>query len=430
MEQPQGVKPKIIMNIYCTYLVLFIIKRNYFDFSYIFYNEHLLTLLSFVHYNLVIMLKNVLRKIGMNLTSGRPKIIFGPIDKEDGEMIFSYVKKLVEGSYPDVEFFEGEKIKEFKSLGENRLSRNRACLLIDDIFKRDDFAVLINQAYGNENVILIGLSRYSDKAIDYNLMTLIGGRYESYYWFGRSFSDLHDADFIAYLSKGERLFNKGGDYSSRALRQVAKSMKLKKPEELKTLFDVIMKNAGKPYSVRELAKNLPVPLSPNTVIKYLDAYENAFLLHRIEGFDFLKMRQTERKFRLYPYDTSLYSFNLREAAGHVDLLSLTPLLGRLKEEGYECHYGYFHQQRMGPAGSRIYRDEDIGLYAKKDRELIFALNIGGENDPEPNLLRLSGAIERYIVYSGSSKRECDARGLYHVGIEYLLSDEFDYGRNR
>ena len=376
------------------------------------------------------MLKNVLSRIGANLSNGRAKIIFGSLGWGNRKEIFSYARKLVEGRFSDVEFFEGDTVDEFKKMNLSRNSEKRACLLIDNIFERDDFTVLINQAFGNRNVTIIGISSFDPISVDYNKMTTIAGRYESYYLASHAFSEIpFDVDFTAYLSKGGLLFKDNEDYLNKSLARIEKEMNSRKLEALRGFFKFVVENSGRPWSERALSTSVAATLSPNTIGKYLDIYVENFLLYRLEGFDFLRMSKIGGNFRLYPFDTSLYGFSQREAAMHVDLLSMTPLIGRLKEEGYDCYYGYFHQQRMLSGGTRRYQDENVGIYATDgNRQLVFALNIGGPDGTEQNISRISPTAEKYIVESGKSPAEYDNVGVRHVGIEYLLGDEFDWRR--
>lgn len=373
------------------------------------------------------MINEALRKIGANLPNGRAKIFFGPIGKEGQAEIFSYLRELVKGSYPDTEFFEGGKIAQFKSsMTENR-SGKRVCLLVEDIFERGDFPVLINQAYGNKNIILIGISRFGHNAVDYGKMTTIGGRYESYFLFAQPFSP--ETNFVSYLSKGSRSFD-GEGYLEGSLSRIAEEAKTRKKEDVRKLYDFIVCSAGKPLSIREMSSSLPSPLSPHTVSKYLDAYVDHFLIYRLEAFDLMKMRLTGGRFRLYPYDTSLYRYGTRETAEKIDLLSMTPLIARLKEEGYECFHGQMNRQKMQPDGSRKYECEDIGVYAVNGkRKLLFVLNIGGEKKIGQSLLRLSPAIRKYVLESGNSKEDYDDNGICHIGVEYVLGEEFDWRRS-
>lgn len=372
------------------------------------------------------MLKDTLNKIGNNLTNGRAKVIFGPLGKKESEEIFSYFKKLITRVYPDIEIYEGEAISQLKSFNTKQASTKRCCLLIDDIFAQDDFTVMINQAYGSKNVIIIGISHFDDKALDYGKMTLIAGRYESYYLSPASFSlALPNIDFVNYLSKGKMLFSKE-DYLSESLTKIENELKTRRSGALRNLYDFIVKKAGKAWSIRELSSCLPISLSPNTISRYLEAFVDNFLLYKLEGFDLTKMKPVGNNFRLYPYDTSLYSYTLREVASSIDLLSLTPLISRLKEEGYECYFGYMYKQKLQPDNSRKYVYEDVGIYANNgQRQLLFALNISGSHDFKANMLRLSPTIEKYIVENGNGEKEFDNHDLCHIGIEYLLGDNFN-----
>lgn len=88
------------------------------------------------------------------------------------------------------------------------------------------------------------------------------------------------------------------------------------------------------------------------------------------------MRVIKHNIRLYPYDTSFYQYNKKELLKNLDIVSMTLLIGSLKEEGYKVYYDYFHQQVLTPDHKKQYQDEDIGIFATNHkRSLVFFMNL-------------------------------------------------------
>lgn len=377
------------------------------------------------------MLKNILKRIENDLSNGRSKIIFGALSNQRRKELLSYVMNLVSGEFSSVEFFEGDLINSFKRLDIKNGIDKWYCVLVDDLFVREDFAVLINKVFGKRNVVMIGTSSHDINAIDPSKITTIAGRFDSYYLADHSFSDLPSGiDFVTYLSKGGRIFGDNNQlYTERVLERIKMENAMRKPDTFSAFFDYSIRQAGKNMSEREMSLGFDSRLSPNTIGKFLDVFTTNFLLYKLKGFDFSKMRKIQRNFRLYPYDTSLYSYNRKESAMNINLLTMTLLIGRAKEEGYDCYYGYFHRQKMMADGKRKYCDDNVGLYVTDGkRQMVFSLNIGQEESVSNNMniVSVSSMVEKYIVESGKSSGYYDNKGVCHIGVEYLLGDGFDW----
>lgn len=392
------------------------------------FNAQIFTMLKNAQYNGTAMFRSVLEKIEKALDNARPKIIFGPLGIEERKELFANLKGLVLSKYPDAEVAFVGKEHLSDPFSSNKPTGSHRCLLIDDIFNRNDFTVMINQAFGDKGTLLIGVSTFDVSAVDYAKMTTIAARFDSFYPSGRSFSDIpFDLSFMEYLTKGNSLFG-DGDYLGSALSNIESAMGLRKPGILRGFFDFILKKSGEACSERKLSSDSPLPLSPNTVGKYLGIFATNFLIYRLEGFDFVKMRKISNNFRLYPFDPSACGLSQRDAAVNVDMLAMVPLIGKAKEEGYDCFFAYFHRQRSFGKGKRRYFDEVVGLYASNGiRHLVFSLNLSGNNGIINGLIQVPQTFEKYLVAGGSFSKERDARGFYHVGIEHLLGEDFDWG---
>lgn len=182
------------------------------------------------------------------------------------------------------------------------------------------------------------------------------------------------------MSKGYRLLKNGFDNLDEILREISKNLNARKEEEIFSLFHFLLQNTGKSLSGRKLSLDYDSKLTPVTIGKYLDQYVEHFPLYRLEGFDLSTMKETRGNFRLYPYDTSMYSFSSRQVAEHLDLLSMTPVIGKLKEDSFECHSAYIHKQKP-INGKRTYIEEDVGILAvKNNKRFLIALNMSGSND--------------------------------------------------
>ncbi len=266
-----------------------------------------------------------------------------------------------------------------------------------------------------------------EDAFDYDRLTTMAGRYDSYYVSPFSFLlPQQGEDFLSSLiKKGPSSKKEQG--ASALFAKTAFAKKARKAKEAEEMVSLFLAQAGRKLSLRGLS-SLSSELAPNTVKRLLQECEARFLVYRLGEIELKSMKESCNSFRLYPSDPSAYGFSRREAAEKADLLCASPLIGRLKEEGYSLRFGYLRERVRIEGGVRALREEDIGIYAKKGRRtMLFALDVSGEGKGAKAIRKASPFLERYLVLSGDFAPRLDSVGVKRVGIENLLSDDFDWG---
>lgn len=372
-----------------------------------------------------VMLGKTLNEITSTLSDLRAKVLFGSFGKEEIDAVASYLKQALELAYPESEFFFGNSLGEFKAKASSPLKKH-CCLLLDEPFEKKEFPSLVNLAYGNKDITLIGFSSIDSSALDYDRLTTMAGRYDSYYVSPFSFLlPSKDKDFLSLLIEGGS-FSKKEQGAFSLFQQTAFAQKARKEKEAEEMVSLFIGQAGRKLSLRGLS-SLSSSLAPNTVKRLLDECEARFLIYRLGEIELKGMKESCNSFRLYPADPSVYGFSRREAAEKADLLCLSPLIGRLKEEGYSLRFGYIRERVQTEGGARALRDEEVGVYAKKGRRtMLFALDVSGGGKGAKAIQKASPLFERYLVLSGDSAPRSDSRGVKRIGIESLLSDDFDW----
>lgn len=368
------------------------------------------------------MLAKTLSKISSTLSDLHAKIFFGSFKREEVDAITAYFRQALEVAYPDTEFFSGNSLEQFKARVSLPLERH-CCLLLEEPFERKDFPSLVNLAYGNKGITLIGLSSIESSAIDYDRLTTMAGRFDSYYVSPFSFLlPRQGEDFLALLIKGIPSSRKE-ECGFAFFRNAILTLNTRKESEVDKTLSLLLNQAGKKLSLRSLSS----PLAPNTVRRLLNECESRFLIYRLGEIELKGMKESCNSFRIYPSDPSVYGLSRREAAEKADLLCASPLIGRLKEEEYSLRFGYIRERVQTEKGVREFRNEDVGIYAKKGRRaMLFAFDVSGEGKGTEAIQKANPLIDRYLVLSGDFAPRPDSHGVKRVGIEYLLSDDFDW----
>ena len=370
------------------------------------------------------MLTGTLEKITDSLSDLHAKILFGRFGEKEIETIMSYFGQTLKILHPDAELFYSDSLDKFKARASS--SGSHCCLLLENPLERSDFPSLVNLAYGNKGITLIALSTSSASSLDYAKLTTMAGRYDSYYLSPCSFWPQREGeDLISSLLQGGSAHDRKQG-SSAFLPYLPCASKIRKKEETANLLSVLLSHAGESLSLRRIS-SFSSSLVPNTVRRLLLECESRFLFYRLDEIELNSMKVRRSSFRLYPSDPSAYPFTRREAAEKADLLCLSPIIGKLKEEGYSIFYGYLRlrERRTGP--KRAYYDEGVGLYARKGRrEMILSLDVSGKGEGEKAIQKASPLLRRFLVQSGEEPPRQGSRGVFRVGIECLLSDDFDW----
>jgi hypothetical protein len=132
------------------------------------------------------------------------------------------------------------------------------------------------------------------------------------------------------------------------------------------------------------------------------------------------MRVIKHNFRLYPYDTSFYQYNKKELLKNIDIVSMTPLIGSLKEEGYKVYYGYFHQQVLTPDHKKQYHDKDIGIFATNHkRSLVFIMNLSERDLNYKAIKKIPAYIEKYVVDNQHHEPYPGNDGVWYTNPSHL-----------
>ena len=128
----------------------------------------------------------------------------------------------------------------------------------------------------------------------------------------------------------------------------------------------------------------------------------------------------KHKFRLYPYETSFYQYNKKELLKNINIVSMTPLIGSLKEEANKVYYGYFHQQVLTPDHKRQYQDEDIGIFATNHkRSLVFFMNLSERELNYKAIKKIPAYIEKYVVENQHPEPYPGNDGVWYTNPSYL-----------
>jgi uncharacterized protein len=196
-------------------------------------------------------------------------------------------------------------------------------LFLDEIAYRKDFEVQLKNLYDNQNVKIFASS--SQSSVLKKRKSLITGRakiieilpldFDEYLSFkqitlGKKDAHLIDKYFEEYLQYGgipEFVLRGDMEYLKELvddiiLKDIAAEYNVKDNFLLKDFFLLLMERSGKVFSINKLANILKV--SPDTVRRYLEYFQNTYLIHLLPRFGKTNERLLSAK-KIYAADLGI-----------------------------------------------------------------------------------------------------------------------------
>lgn len=330
--------------------------------------------------------------------------------------------------YIDFESREYSGVSDHDSLSgllETKIDRSkRAYVLLDEVQRVEMWELTMNSLMADydADIYLTGSNGYM---LSSELSTCISGRYVEIRMLPLSFSEyleLHPADaansidsrFGDYLSRGAMPIvdpdseTKAYDmlqglYSTIVRKDVSLRLGSLDPRTLDGLVSFLMSNVGNVTSANAIGKELGV--STNTVRRYLQGLEDAFLLYRAYRFDIRGKRLLKTTEKYYAADTGLRNAILGGFFGQG--------LGRTLENAV-----FIELLRRGyKVTSGSYFDRELDFVAQRSDEVQYfqvALSVLDERTYEKEMRPLSSVpdnfpktvltLDRVLVNPGNGTR--------------------------
>ncbi len=216
------------------------------------------------------------------------------------------------------------------------------------------------------------------------------------------------------------------------LRDIIERNKIKNPEMVEHLFDVVMSGIGGLTNPNKIADTLStaakIDANNKTVSKYLGLLEDAFLIAKAKRFDVKGRRYLESPCKYYATDTGLRNARINFRQNEPTHLMENAIYNELVRRGYAVDVG------VVPLESRV-----SGKHELKQYEIDFVVNKAGERiyiqsayaipDPEKRAqetfsLRHVNDNFRKVVITGNlhEKPWRDENGIVFIGAMAFLLD--------
>lgn len=372
------------------------------------------------------LLKNIFYKYLLQ-NNDKDHIIYLPLDIKENE-------KLLDGN---------EFIKYVRSLIRDN---KKYYLLVDEIQKMDDFVPVLNTFLYEENVEVY-VTGSNAKLLSKDIVTEFRGRGDEIHVYPLSFSEYmsaFDGDqyegyeqysiygglpyTLMYDNDNERSNYLKLLFEETYITDIIERHNVSNKEELNELLNIISSQIGSltnPHNLQNTFKSEKnITLSDKTISKYLEYFEDAFLITKAIRYDVKGKKYINTPFKYYFEDLGLRNarLNFRQIdKGHI---MENIIYNELLRRGYEVDVGVVEVNSSDK---------------KKQYEVDFICNLGNKKiyiqsaydmkddikqmQERKSLINIDDFFKKIIIVGDVSKPRMDEKGIITMGIYYFLLNE-------
>jgi hypothetical protein len=217
------------------------------------------------------------------------------------------------------------------------------------------------------------------------------------------------------------------------IKDIVERYKLKDDEVLDALINSLSSAVGSltnPHNLANAASTLMKrSTSDNTIKKYLDYLQDAYLFMAASRYDVKGKRYFGNTLKFYSMDLGLRNAKLNFRQQEKRHLMENMIYLELIRRGYSVDVGVVEATRINEQGKKVQSQYEIDFIVNTGNEKIYiqsALNVDTKEkqNQETFSLKNSGDFFRKIVIvDGNSKKWTDEDGITYVGvIPFLLED--------
>ena len=322
-------------------------------------------------------------------------------------------------------------------LDKNRDSK--VYIFLDEVHDVEGWEKTVNSIRKRKNADVY-ITGSNSKMLSGELATYLTGRYVEFSLTPFSYGEFLEASgssnteesFRRYLEFGGMPFLSEIGYraepSTRYLRDVYGAILLKDIVKRKAIRDVdllerivrfVMTETGHVFSARRIVdflKNERCITAPSTVLNYLKACEEAFLLKKVEREDLIGKRILSVDEKYYVVDTGMRNANVAASqARDVDQLLETVVFAEMSRRGYRVTIGRVKEREVDfvceRGGDRLYVQVAYLMPTEETREREFSA-----------LMTVPDQYEKIVL--SMDRFDFSNRGIKHRYLpDFLLSDD-------
>ena len=217
------------------------------------------------------------------------------------------------------------------------------------------------------------------------------------------------------------------------IRDIIERNNITNVEELSELLNIISSQIGSltnPYNLQNTFKSEKNKvLSDKTISKYLECFQDAFLINKVQRYDVKGKKYINTPYKYYFEDIGLRNarLNFRQIdKGHtMENIIYNELLRR----GYNIDVGVVEVNVTNENGSRSKPQYEVDFICNQGSKRIYIQSSFEMKDnlkeiqEKKSLLNIDDSFKKVIIVGDVSKPRMDDNGILIMGIYYFLLNE-------
>lgn len=324
-------------------------------------------------------------------------------------------------------------------------------LLLDEIQKMNDFVPVLNTFLYEEN-IEVYVTGSNAKLLSKDIVTEFRGRGDEIHIYPLSFSEymnVFEGDqyeayeqysiygglpyTLAYETDNERANYLKSLFEETYISDIIERNNITNVEELNELLNIISSQIGSltnPYNLQNTFKTKKnLSLSDKTISKYLECFEDAFLVTRAYRYDVKGKKYINTPYKYYFEDIGLRNarLNFRQIdKGHI---MENIIYNELLRRGYNVDVGVVEVNKADEKGNNIKPQYEVDFVCNQGNRRIYIqsayemMDNLKETQEKKSLLNIDDSFKKIIIVGDVSKPRMDDNGIITMGIYYFLLNE-------
>ncbi len=319
-------------------------------------------------------------------------------------------------------------------------------LLIDEVQMMDDFVPVLNTFLYEDN-IEVYVTGSNAKLLSKDIVTEFRGRGDEIHIFPLSFSEfmsVYEGDkyegyeeYSIYGGLPYTLSLKTDSEKSNYLKKlfeetyindIIERHKIDNIEELNELLNIISSQIGSltnPLNLQNAFKSIKgLNLSDKTISKYLDYFEEAFLINKVERYDIKGKKHINSPYKYYFEDIGLRNARLNFRQIDNGYIMENIIFNELLRRGYNVDVGVVTVNENGKKPQYevdfVCNEGSKKIYIQSAYKM---LNDIKEIQERKSLVNINDSFKKIIIVNDMSKPRIDDTGIIVMGIYYFLLNE-------
>ncbi len=214
------------------------------------------------------------------------------------------------------------------------------------------------------------------------------------------------------------------------LADVIERNKVRLPEEMGALFDVLCSTTGSLVNPSGLAGTLlaekHVKIDGKTVFSYMRHFEDAFLFETAKRFNIKGKSYLKSSFKCYPEDVGLRNarINFRQLDQGFGIENV--IYNELRRRGYLVDVGLLETRERNKEGKQVYKQNEVDFVARLASKEYYIQVMdkipSGQHGANEygNLLKVPGSFKKIAVVNEPFRAYASGDGILVISLEEFL----------